>query len=193
MTTATPAPVCVTRSISRTRGVLTLFWMRPASACQAHGSAGRSLKSSPVNTATTPGCFLAFSVLICLILACAYGLRRIAACTIPVSFTSSRYLASPVIRRGSSLRLIAAPITFVEVDIASSFLCAHRFAHLFRFRFCGGHGFGGIFHRFDDVLIACAAAEGPFQPMSDLFIGWSWIVVQQVHNGDDHAGCAEPA
>src|SRR3990172_12251469 len=127
-------PVWVTRSISSTRGVLTLFLIRPASACHAHGSGGSSLKSCPVNTATTPGCFAAFLVLMLLIFACAYGVRRIAAYNMPGNCTSSRYNASPVIRRGSSLRLIEAPTDFV--DIASSFMWASSERHVSPLRQC---------------------------------------------------------
>src|ERR1041385_3360004 len=166
--------------------------MRPASACHAHGSAGKSLKSSPVYTATTPGCLAALVVLMRLILAWAYGLRRIAAWTMPVSFTSSRYLASPVIRRGSSLRLIAAPITFVAIASSSLFRALRNgFAHLFGLRGCGRHRFGGMLYRFDDVLIACATAESPVQSMPDLFIRRVGIVIQQVHHRHDHTGRAE--
>ena len=110
-TAATPAPVNVTRSISSTRGVLTKFSTPPA--CHAHGRAGRSSKSFPVKTATTPGAAAAFVVSMLLIRACAYGERAIDTWVIPGSLRSSRYLAAPVIRLGSSTRLTGSPTSLV--------------------------------------------------------------------------------
>ena len=77
-TAATPSPVHLTLSVASVRGVLTLFWM-PAlpPAGQAIGS-GLYGMSAPTKTATTPGIAFAAVVSIERMLACAYGLRRMA-------------------------------------------------------------------------------------------------------------------
>ena len=77
-TAATPSPVHLTSSVARTRGVLTLFWMPalpPAGHAIGNGLYGMS---APTNTAWTPGIVLAALVSIERMLACAYGLRRMA-------------------------------------------------------------------------------------------------------------------
>jgi len=70
--------------------MLMLFWI-PAlpPAGQAMGS-GLYGMSAPTKTATTPGIDLAALVSIERMLACAYGLRRIAMCVIDWSLMSSR-------------------------------------------------------------------------------------------------------
>ena len=89
-TAATPSPVHLTLSVASVRGVLTLFWM-PAlpPAGQAIGS-GLYGMSAPTKTATTPGIALAAVVSIERMLACAYGLRRMARWVIDGSLMSSR-------------------------------------------------------------------------------------------------------
>ena len=90
MIAATPSPVHLTSSVARTRGVLTLFWMPDEPpAGQAIGS-GLYGMSAPTMTARTPGRFFAAAVSIDLILAWAYGLRRMAMWTMPASLMSSR-------------------------------------------------------------------------------------------------------
>ena len=70
--------------------MLTLFW-RPLAppAGQAIGS-GLYGMSAPTKTAITPGIVLAADVSIDLMLACAYGLRRMDMWTMPWSLMSSR-------------------------------------------------------------------------------------------------------
>ena len=70
-----------------------------------------SATSAPVNTVTTFGAALAAAVSMPLILACANGLRTIARCSIPVSWMLSVHRVRPVMRRWSSLRRRAAPIS----------------------------------------------------------------------------------
>jgi hypothetical protein len=90
MTAATPSPVHLTLSVASTRGMLMLFW-RPDEppAGQAIGS-GLYGMSAPVMTATTPGMARAAETSTLLMLAWAYGLRRMAAWVIPGSLMSSR-------------------------------------------------------------------------------------------------------
>src|SRR3972149_12199849 len=59
--------------------------------------------------ATTPSRCNACETSILFILACAYGLRTKATCSMFGRFTSSTYKPCPVSRRGSSLRLIRSP------------------------------------------------------------------------------------
>src|SRR5215218_5664579 len=87
----------------------------------------------------------------------AYGERRIATCAMPVSFRSSRYFAAPVIRRGSSTRLMRAPMTFVVGSATWVVIASPR----------AGRRMDGL----DDVLVAGAAAEVAFEPAPDLFVG----------------------
>ena len=88
-TAATPSPVHLTLSVASVRGVLTLFWI-PAlpPAGQAIGS-GLYGMSAPTKTATTPGIAFAAAVSMDRMLACAYGLRRIAMWAIDWSLMSS--------------------------------------------------------------------------------------------------------
>ncbi len=79
---------------------------------QAQGtSPWTSLKSSPVNTAITPGRLLASVVSIAVIFACAIGLRRIARCSIPGRVMLSVQVVRPVIRWASSRRRRDLPIS----------------------------------------------------------------------------------
>ena len=75
----------------------------------AIGPAKSSAMSSEVKTATTPGCASASDLSMLVIVAFASGERTIAACSIPGRYMSSVYLPWPLIRGGSSLRLIAWP------------------------------------------------------------------------------------
>src|ERR1043166_4178645 len=69
-------------------------------------------KSAAVNTAATPGAACAAPVSIARMRACAWSLRRNAACSTPATCRSSTKLPSPVSRRGSSVRLMRAPTIF---------------------------------------------------------------------------------
>jgi hypothetical protein len=79
----------LTLSVARIRGVLTLFWI-PAlpPAGQAMGN-GLYEMSAPTKTATTPGIAAAALVSTERMLACAYGLRRMAMWAIEASLMSS--------------------------------------------------------------------------------------------------------
>ncbi len=81
MTAATSCPWNRTLSVART-------------ACVSPESVGIHARlccaiSSPVTTAITPGSACAFEASMPLIVACAYGLRRIAMCSIPGRWMSS--------------------------------------------------------------------------------------------------------
>src|SRR5436305_5569089 len=86
--------------------------------------------------------------------ACACGLRRIAANSIPGRDKSSVYIAAPVISRGSSRRRIPDPK--IRELMASSLLCRER-----------GRGIANGAH---DVLIARAAAHVAVEALPDLAI-----------------------
>src|SRR5581483_10653018 len=178
-TAATAAPVNVTLSISSARGVATWFSTPPA--CQAHGSGLRCSKSLPVYTPSTPGAAAAALVSMPRMRACAYGERSTATCASPVSRTSSRKRAAPVIRRGSSTRLTGAPISGLvgSVAVAISPLSAHRLRRL-------AHGA-------DDVLVAGAPAEVALERVANLVVARVGVPREQVGRGDDHPRRAEPA
>ncbi len=77
-TAATPSPVHLTESVASTRGVLTLFWipaLPPAGQAIGNGLYGMS---APTKVAITPGIVFALLVSTERMLACAYGLRRMA-------------------------------------------------------------------------------------------------------------------
>src|SRR5215471_9542225 len=78
--------------------------------------------SSPVRTATTPGCCRAASTCRSVMRAWAYGLRKKAACSVPAIGISSTYCPKPWINAGSSRRLIRAPTNLGRIAIASSLL-----------------------------------------------------------------------
>src|SRR3990170_3266616 len=191
-----PEPVNVTRSISSTRGVVTLFFTPPA--CQAHGRGLRSLKSLPVKTPTMPGSRAAFVVSMRLILAWAYELRSTAAWTIPGSWISSRYLASPVISRGSSRRLTLAPKSLVTAMSRPLLSCGspHRRSRTGNdTRDCrdvlGLHLSSGIPDGVDDVLIAGAAAEVAFQAMTDVSLAGVGVPFEDLQGRQHHPRGAE--
>ena len=86
-----------------------------------HGSEFTPVMSLPVKIATTPGCLRAAAVSIFLMRACACGLRTNAAHVVPGSFTSSTYVPRPVMKRGSSRRLIDLPSTRSTVAMMLSY------------------------------------------------------------------------
>src|SRR5215831_18200155 len=114
-------------------------------------------RSFPVKTATTPGSALALLVLTRVILACPYGLRRIAMYVMPGNLTSSVKAPLPVIRRGSSRRLMELPKSRDTAMMVSPLL--RLVAHCNRTHGCGLHLLGGGAHGADDILVAGAAAE----------------------------------
>ena len=77
----------------------------------AHGRLPCSAaKSAPEKAAITPGWLSAPLTSTRVILACAYGLRRNAMCSMPGSLMLSVQLVWPVISLASSLRSLAWPI-----------------------------------------------------------------------------------
>jgi hypothetical protein len=68
-------------------------------------------QSAPVRTPSTPGAFIASSIEILLIRACAWGERTIAAYAWPSSCRSSVKRPAPVRKRASSLRASGWPIS----------------------------------------------------------------------------------
>src|SRR5450759_2021878 len=87
---------------------------------------------------------------------------------------SSVYRAWPVTSRGSSRRLIAEPK--ILGAISSAF-----------------HPRGGFAHRRDDVVVAGAAAEVAFDPMTDVRFARIRIPFQEIARGEDHPRRAEAA
>src|ERR1051325_646050 len=95
----------------------------------------------------------------------------------PGSAKSSVYFAWPVTRRGSSRRLMAEPKMRDAMARPPS----------------GLHAGGGFTHRRDDVLVAGAAAERPFQAVAHFRLARICVALQQVARGHDHARRAEAA
>src|SRR3954468_2775802 len=93
-------------------------------------------RSAPVNTASTPGAFFAWAVLIEPSTACACGERTNAACVCPAKATSSVSCPAPVRTREFSLWGTLAPNK--ELVFAASYL------------FGGGNGGGPRHDAFDD-------------------------------------------
>src|SRR5262245_39714143 len=89
----------------------------------------------------------------------------------------------PWTSRGSSVRLTFCPIYFARNDmlfLLSSVRLGRLSAHLVR----------RVFHGVDDVLIAGAATEIAFQPVTDLLFGGIRILLEQSARGHDHSGRA---
>src|SRR6266545_6992973 len=111
--------------------------------------------------------------------ACAYGERRTATWAMPGSFRSSTYFAAPVMKTGSSTRLMRAPMTLV---VCSSSCVVMASPHSRRV--------DGL----DDVLVAGAAAEVALEPAPDLGVGQPVAVrAQQLDAGHDHPRRTEAA
>ncbi len=134
-----------------------------------------------MTTAATFGCASARDVSIERILACAYGLRRIAPCTIPGSLMSSRYLPWPRMKRASSLRLRRPK------PIGRSWCGGHAQTSCLRFVLGGPAGRG------DDVLVARAAADAARDRGADLVLARVGVGVQQRPDGHHHPRRAEAA
>src|ERR1700694_5297543 len=96
---------------------------------------------------------------------------------IPGRTKSSVYLAWPVIRRGSSRRLILEP----KMRDAMAALCLRL------------HPLCGVLDRGHDVLVPGAAAQVALQPVANLRLGGSRVSREQVAAGHDHSGGAEAA
>src|SRR5262245_65776294 len=92
----------------------------------------------------------------------------------------------PWIRRGSSVRLTFCPIYFARKDMR---------------RLLSSLSYGGfrglsvdlvrrVFHGVNDVLVAGAATEIAFQPVTDLLFGGARIILEQSARGHNHSGRA---
>src|SRR6266571_7442677 len=138
--------------------------------------------SSPVTTATTPGSALAADASMPLMVACAYGLRKIAMWSIPGSFTSSTYLPFPRMKRASSLRLTLWPMPPISIATASGL----PFRGL-------AHRSGGVVDRLHDVHVAGAAAEVPRDRLAYLELRGLGVRREEGDGGHHHSGSAEAA
>lgn len=49
---------------------------------------------------------------------------------------------------------------------------------------------GGVLNCIDDMLIACAAAQIPIKPVTNLFIRRAGVSVEQLRRSHDHTRCA---
>src|SRR5262245_56196325 len=134
--------------------------------------------SLPVKAPRTPSIAVAFFVRIALIRAWAYGERTTAMCAIPGRTKSSVNFAWPVIRRGSSRRLIGEPKMRAPISILLSGL---------------GHPAGRVFHRRHDVLVARASAEVALEADADLRVARMRILLEQIAGRHDHSRRAEAA
>src|SRR5215203_6421606 len=140
-----------------------------------------SMRSSPVKTATTPGCSLAAETSMDVILACAYGLRIKTACSIPGSLMLSVQVARPVTRAGSSLRSTPPPTNFSGAWVTLFPPLGRRvLGQLVRVLLDELDGL-------HDVLVAGATAQVPFQALSYLLLRRIGILLQQADGGHDHA------
>src|SRR6266436_2675367 len=188
MTTATGSPTCRAASdVSGMWGTIARSWTTPGiffsfRRSQPQGSELTPVMSLPVKTATTPGCRSAAAVSIFRMRAWACGLRTNAAYVIPGSFRSSTYWPRPVMKRGSSRRLIDLP------NRRSAATVAIKLSSLLR-----GHVLGRPLDRLHDVVIAGAPAEIAFQLMPDQLLRGLRIPLEHLVHGHDHAGGAEPA
>src|SRR2546426_5152675 len=142
--------------------------------------------SAPVKTARTPGIDFAAAVSIRLMLAWAYGLRRMARWAIPGSLMSSRKRPRPVMNRRSSRRLIGAPRTSVVIGCLLSGRGADRR------RGAGPHHGGRLADRRDDVLVAGTATDVALDGVPDLVVRGVGVMADELRRGHDHARRAEP-
>src|SRR5215204_4373928 len=140
-----------------------------------------SRRSSPVKTATTPGCSLAAETSTDVIFACAKGLRMNTACSIPGSVMLSVQLARPVTRAGSSLRHRPPPTNFsgAWVTCVPPLGCRvpDQLVPVLLDELDGLH----------NVLVARAAAQVPFQAFPYLPLRRAGILLQETDGGHDHA------
>src|SRR5262245_41533 len=80
-------------------------------------------------------------------------------------------------KRGSSRRLMLAPISFAVAMVASPL--SRR------------HGLGGVLDGLDDVVVSRAAAEIALELVADLLLRGLRIPLEELGRRHDHAGCAE--
>src|SRR5215204_5602948 len=140
-----------------------------------------SRRSSPVKTATTPGCSLAAETSIDVIFACAYGLRMNTACSIPGSVMLSVQVARPVTRAGSSLRSTPPPTNFSGAWVTVVPPLGRRV--LFHLVLVLLDELDGL----HDVLVTRATAQIPFQAFPYLLLRRVGILLEEADGGHDHA------
>src|SRR5690348_354508 len=117
----------------------------------------------------------------------------------PGSFTSSVYVADPVMRRGSSRRLMPDPKRVLamgsrSLNAGGGGLTGGR-GRLRGPRLGLGGTQGGCrgLDRLHDVLVSGAAAEIAFERVPNLFFAGIWVALKQIDRRHDHARRAEPA
>src|SRR3989442_5677594 len=188
ITTATGSPTCrATSDVRGMWGTIARSWTTPGiffsfRRSQPQGSELTPVMSLPVKTATTPGCRSAAAVSIFRMRACACGLRTNAAYVTPGSFKSSTYWPRPVMKRGSSRRLIDFP------NIRSAATVAMTSTSLLR-----GHVLGRPLDRLDDVVVARAPAQITLELVPDQLLRWLGVALEHLVDRHDHARRAEPA
>src|SRR5215211_1891085 len=95
-------------------------------------------------------------------------------------------------KRGSSTRLTGAPRTsWTSVAIAA--LLPRSGVDGGRGRRPGAHDRGGLADRQDDVVVAGAAADVPFDRMADLVVRRVDVPGKEIGGGHDHSRGAEAA
>src|SRR6266852_3643035 len=105
-----------------------------------------------------------------------------AAYVIPGSFRSSTYWPRPVMKRGSSRRLIDLPNRRSAATVAMASTSLLR-----------GHVLGGPLDRLHDVVVARAAAEVALELVADLRLRGLRVTLEHLVGRHDHPGRAEPA
>src|SRR5438093_8386964 len=188
MTTATGSPTWRAASdVNGMCGTIARSWTTPGTffsfrRSQPQGSELTPVMSLPVKIATTPGWRIAAAVSILRIRAWACGLRTKAAYVIPGIFTSSTYCPRPVMKRGSSRRLMDLPKRRSDATVAMASTSLLR-----------GHMLGRPLDRLHDVVVAGAAAQIAFQLVPDELLRRLRIALQHLVGRHDHPGGAEAA
>src|ERR1700757_2001356 len=182
MTTATGSPAKRTLSVaSRVNS-----GVGPPTASRAMSASGPGTvivsSSAPVSAATTPGSSRAAETSTESTRACASGERTNAACSIPGSLMSSTYRPAPVRMRGSSERLMLAP---VYRSAAIAVMAPPRSAP--------PGALGGQQDAVDDALVAGAAADVAGQRLADLLLVGIRVGAEERRRLHDHPGRAETA
>src|ERR1700678_1246034 len=113
---------------------------------------------------------------ICPIFACACGLRRICAVSMPGSRTSPEKSPRPVMSFSSSTRLIGAPkILFLEISFMAG---------------APSHFGRGVERGPNDVLITGAAAQTAGERLPYIRLGWRGVLRQEVDQRHQKSGRA---
>src|SRR5215471_8833277 len=148
-------------------------------------------KSAQVTTALTPGNLSAFSALIDMIRAWAWGLRLILPHSMPGIVMSAPKLARPVTLSTPSGRIGRVPTTFWNSLAINVMTTSLRLGNSRRRR--RPHLGGGVEYGAHDLVVAGAAAQIAGQPIARLFLGRVQVFVEQGLGRDDEARGAEAA